>query len=56
MERVNAFAHHQLHLEDVKRKRRYDHQSQASKYSPEMKIWFFIPRRRKSKFPKLTSP
>jgi len=37
-------------------KRRYGHRSQASEYSPGIKIWFFNPRRRKGKCPKLTSP
>ena len=37
-------------------KHRYDHRSQVSEYSLGMKIWFFNPRRKKGKFPKLTSP
>ena len=35
---------------------REDHQSQASEYSPEMKIWFFNLRRMKDKCSKLASP
>ena len=56
MERVHAFAHRQLQQAGVKMKCRYDHRSQASEYSPGMKIWFFNPRRRKGKCSKLTSP
>ena len=55
MEWVHAFTGRQLHLVGVKMKRRYDHRSQASKYTPVMKIWFFNRRRRKGKCPKLTS-
>ena len=56
MERVHAFARRQLQQAGVKMKRRYDHRSQASEYSPGMKIWFFNPQWRKGKCPKLTSP
>ena len=56
MEKVHAFARHQLQQAGVKMKRRYDHRSQASEYPPGTKIWFFNPRRRKGRCPKLNSP
>ena len=56
MEKVHVFARRQLQQAGVKMQRRYDHRSQASEYSPGMKIWFFNPRRRKGRCPKLTSP
>ena len=56
MEKVHAFARHQLQQAGIKMKRTYDHRSQASEYPPGAKIWFFNPRRRKGRCPKLTSP
>ena len=56
MEKVHAFARHQLQQVGMKMKRRYDHRSQVSEYPPGVKIWFFNPRRRKGRCPKLTSP
>ena len=56
LERVHAFVRRQLHMAGVKMKRRYDHRSQASKYTPGMESRSFNPRRRKGKYPKLTSP
>ena len=45
MERVHAFSCRQLHMAGVKMKRRYDHRSEVSKYTLEMKICFFNPGR-----------
>ena len=56
MEKVHAFARRQLQQAGVKMKLRYDHRSQASEYPMGTKIWFFNPRRRKGRCPKLTSP
>ena len=56
MEKVHAFARHQLQQAGMRMKHRYEHRSQASVYPSGMKIWFFNPRRRKGRCPKLTSP
>ena len=56
MEKVQAFTRHQLQQAGIKMKRMYDHRSQVSEYPPGAKIWFFNPRRRKGRCPKLTSP
>ena len=56
MEKVHTFARCQLQQVGMTMKLRYDHRSQASEYPPGMKIWFFNPRRRKGRCPKLTSP